>query len=75
MASRISTVSAPATPRSSAVTASPRLLTPDHDLAKALAHIRQAGGQRQDGHDLAGDGDIKTGLALVTLLLPVPAQW
>ncbi len=35
----------------------------DHNIAKALAHIGQVGGQGQDGHDLAGDGDVETGLA------------
>ncbi len=35
----------------------------DHHRAQALAHIGQAGGQGQDGHDLAGDGDIKAGAA------------
>ena len=59
MASFISTVSAPATPRSSAVTGSPRLA--DHHAAQALAHVVQAGSQRQDGHDLAGNGDVEAG--------------
>ena len=62
MASFIRTVRAPATPRSSAVTASPAVRA-DHHPAKALAHVRQAGGQRQDGHDLAGHGDVEAGVA------------
>ena len=63
MASFIRTVIAPATPRSSAVTASPLLVGADHDAAHALAHIGQVGGQRQDGHDLAGNGDVIAGAA------------
>ena len=54
---------APATPRSSAVTASPLLVDADDDTAHAVAHIGQVGGQGQDGHDLGGDGDVKAGVA------------
>ena len=63
MASFISTVSAPAQPRSSAVTGSPCLFERHHHAAQPLAHVVEAGRQRQDRHDLAGDRDVKAGLA------------
>ena len=47
----------------------------DHDIAKALAHIGQVGGQGQDGHDLAGDGDVETGFAREALSLRGPDRW
>ncbi len=61
MASFIRTVSAPLTPISSAVIGSPAAVGADHHAAQPLAHIGQAGGQRQDRHDLAGHGDVEAG--------------
>ena len=40
----------------------------NHDVSHAVAHICQVGGEGQDGHDLAGDGDIEAGLALIASL-------
>ena len=37
----------------------------NHDAAKSFAHILQAGGQRQHGHDFAGHGDVKARLAFM----------
>jgi len=37
----------------------------DHDPAKAFAHVRQRGGQRQDRHNFTGNGDVKTGGAFM----------
>ena len=34
----------------------------DHHVAQALAHVRQRGRQRQDGHDLRGHRDVKARL-------------
>ena len=63
MASFISTVSAPPTPRSSAVTGTPALAGADDHVAQTLAHVGQAGGQGQNRHDFAGNGDIIAGFA------------
>ena len=41
----------------------------DH-AAQPLAHVGQGGGEGQDGHDLAGDGNIETGLAGEFFLWP-----
>jgi len=35
----------------------------DDHPPRALAQVFQAGGQGQDGHQLAGDGDVEAGLA------------
>jgi hypothetical protein len=52
------TVTAPATPRSSTVTASPRLFVATTMFPKRLAHVFEGGGQRQHRHDLGSDGDV-----------------
>ena len=39
----------------------------DH-CAEALTHVRETGGQREDSHALARDGDVEAGLAGVALL-------
>ena len=33
----------------------------DHHASQPLAHIGQAGGERQDRHDFAGHGDVEAG--------------
>ncbi len=35
----------------------------DHDAPEALAQVVHVGGQGQDGHDLAGHGDVELALA------------
>ncbi len=47
----------------------------DHHAAQAFAHIGQAGGQRQDRHDLAGHGDVEAGDARRCPFLPDPGRW
>jgi hypothetical protein len=41
----------------------------DHHAAKALAHVVERGGERQNRHDLTGHGDVEAGLARAPLLL------
>ncbi len=41
---------------------------PDHHPSQPFAHVTQVGGQRQDGHDLAGNGDVEACPAGFTLL-------
>ena len=41
----------------------------DDDTAQPLAHVLEAGGERQDRHHFAGYGDVVAGLARHTILL------
>ncbi len=40
-----------------------RPAVPEGDAAEALAQVLERGGEAEDGHDLAGDGDVVAGLA------------
>ncbi len=40
----------------------------DNHAPEALAHVAQVGGERQDGHDLAGNGDVKARAASLAFL-------
>ena len=48
---------------SPAVTARPREVGPDDDAREPRLEIGVAGGEREDGHDLAGGGDVEALLA------------
>ena len=55
IASRISTVMAPATLRSSSVTGRPSRVSRHDDAPDARAQVVDVGRQGEDGHDLRGD--------------------
>ena len=74
MASSSSTVMAPATPRSSVVTAAPERSVGHHDAAQPRAQVEDVGGEGQDGHDLAGHGDDELALAGHAVGLPAQAD-
>ena len=69
MASFISTVSAPPTPRSSAVIGSPARLVPMTMRPRRSRMSREARGERENRHDLAGDRDVEAGDARQALFL------
>ena len=73
MASLRSTVIAPPAPMSSAVSGCARLVVAEGDAAEALAQVLERGGEAEDGHDLAGDGDVVAGLARQAVEPPAEA--
>ena len=70
MASRRSTVIAPATPRSSAVIGAPSVRRRQHDPAEPGTQVEQVRGQGEDGHHLRADRDDVLGLAGNAVLAP-----
>mmetsp|Transcript_44342 Transcript_44342/g.73591 ORF Transcript_44342/g.73591 Transcript_44342/m.73591 type:complete len:668 (-) Transcript_44342:90-2093(-) len=46
----------------------PRPAHGHHDAPQPVAHVPQAGGEGQDGHDLGGHGDVEARLAAAALL-------
>ena len=53
---------APPAPMSSAVSGLPDRVVREGDAAEALAQVLERRGEAEDGHDLAGDGDVVAGL-------------